>query len=93
MAWMINSSPGRTTATISSSIPLSNYALHKWRRQRTDSQLIFIAIPFFASPLVTLSIRCAPCFGWSGAHPILALVVTAVAIKEGRTAWRGQHWC
>ncbi len=32
-------------------------------------------------------------FGWSWADPVVALVIAAVAIKEGRTAWRGEHCC
>ncbi|WP_190824799.1 cation transporter [Saccharopolyspora pogona] len=31
--------------------------------------------------------------GWSWADPIVALVIAAVAVKEGREAWRGQHCC
>lgn len=27
------------------------------------------------------------------ADPIVALVIAAVAIKEGREAWRGEHCC
>lgn len=32
-------------------------------------------------------------FGWSWADPVAALVIAAVAAKEGRDAWRGQHCC
>ncbi|GAB3510705.1 cation transporter [Amycolatopsis cihanbeyliensis] len=32
-------------------------------------------------------------FGWSWADPIVALVIAAVAVKEGREAWRGNHCC
>lgn len=32
-------------------------------------------------------------FGWSWADPIAALVLAAVAINEGRQAWRGQSCC
>lgn len=30
-------------------------------------------------------------FGWSWADPIVALVIAAVAVKEGREAWLGEH--
>lgn len=30
---------------------------------------------------------------WSWADPIAALIISAVAVKEGRDAWRGQHCC
>jgi divalent metal cation (Fe/Co/Zn/Cd) transporter len=32
-------------------------------------------------------------FGWSWADPIAALVIAAVAVKEGRDAWRGDTCC
>lgn len=31
--------------------------------------------------------------GWRWADPVVALVIAAVAIKEGRSAWRGEHCC
>jgi divalent metal cation (Fe/Co/Zn/Cd) transporter len=32
-------------------------------------------------------------FGWSWADPVVAFVIAAVAVKEGREAWKGQHCC
>jgi divalent metal cation (Fe/Co/Zn/Cd) transporter len=32
-------------------------------------------------------------FGWSWADPVAALVIAAVAVKEGREAWRGDNCC
>ncbi|GAA0917596.1 cation transporter [Nonomuraea longicatena] len=32
-------------------------------------------------------------FGWSWADPVAALVIAAVAVKEGREAWRGDTCC
>ena len=32
-------------------------------------------------------------FGWSWADPVVALVIAAVALREGREAWRGHHCC
>ncbi len=31
--------------------------------------------------------------GWSWADPVVALVIAAVVVKEGRDAWRGRHCC
>lgn len=31
--------------------------------------------------------------GWSWADPVVALVIAAVAVKEGREAWRGEGCC
>jgi divalent metal cation (Fe/Co/Zn/Cd) transporter len=32
-------------------------------------------------------------FGWSWADPVVALVIAAVAAREGVLAWRGEHCC
>nr|WP_232212836.1 cation transporter [Saccharomonospora saliphila] len=32
-------------------------------------------------------------FGWAWADPVVALVIAAVAVREGREAWRGEHCC
>ncbi len=32
-------------------------------------------------------------FGWSWADPVAALVIAAVAVREGRNAWRGGDAC
>jgi Co/Zn/Cd efflux system component len=32
-------------------------------------------------------------FGWSWADPVAALVIAAVAVREGRQAWRGDACC
>jgi divalent metal cation (Fe/Co/Zn/Cd) transporter len=31
--------------------------------------------------------------GWSWADPVVALVIAAAAVREGRAAWRGHHCC
>ncbi|MFD2492498.1 cation transporter [Amycolatopsis jiangsuensis] len=32
-------------------------------------------------------------FGWFWADPVVALLIAAVAVKEGRAAWKGEHCC
>jgi divalent metal cation (Fe/Co/Zn/Cd) transporter len=32
-------------------------------------------------------------FGWSWSDPVVALVIAAAAVREGRVAWRGDHCC
>lgn len=32
-------------------------------------------------------------FGWAWADPVVAIVIAAVAVREGREAWRGEHCC
>jgi divalent metal cation (Fe/Co/Zn/Cd) transporter len=31
--------------------------------------------------------------GWSWADPVAALVIAAIAVREGRNAWRGDPCC
>jgi divalent metal cation (Fe/Co/Zn/Cd) transporter len=31
--------------------------------------------------------------GWSWADPVAALIIAAVAVREGRNAWRGDPCC
>ena len=32
-------------------------------------------------------------FGWWWADPVAGLVIAAVAVREGREAWRGEDTC
>lgn len=32
-------------------------------------------------------------FGWSWADPLVALLIGAAAVREGRKAWKGEHCC
>ncbi|MEV7045790.1 cation transporter [Amycolatopsis sp. NPDC051061] len=32
-------------------------------------------------------------WGWWWADPLVAIAIAVVAVKEGRTAWRGEHCC
>jgi divalent metal cation (Fe/Co/Zn/Cd) transporter len=41
--------------------------------------------------LVGLALNAA--FNLSWADSIVALIIAAVAVKEGREAWRGEHCC
>jgi len=56
-----------------------------------DSQQTLLCTYLSAVLLVGLLLNSL--FGWSWADPIAALVIAAVAVKEGREAWRGQHCC
>ncbi|OBA92893.1 cobalt transporter [Mycobacteriaceae bacterium 1482268.1] len=47
----------------------------------------------YLSGVLLLGLLLNALFGWSWADPIVALVIAAVAIKEGREAWRGEHCC
>ncbi|MBF6141087.1 cation transporter [Nocardia farcinica] len=47
----------------------------------------------YLSGVLLLGLVLNSLFGWSWADPIAALVIAAVAVKEGREAWNGDHCC
>ena len=52
-----------------------------------DSKQTLLCTYLSGAVLVGLVLNSA--FGWSWADPIAALVLAALAVKEGRAAWRG----
>ncbi|WP_198653835.1 cation transporter [Actinocorallia populi] len=56
-----------------------------------DSKQTLLCTYLSAVLLVGLALNSL--FGWSWADPIAALVIAAVAVKEGREAWRGDACC
>lgn len=47
----------------------------------------------YLSGVLLLGLVLNSAFGWSWADPVAALVIAAVAVKEGRAAWRGDTCC
>jgi len=47
----------------------------------------------YLSAVLLLGLVLNGLFGWSWADPVVALFIAAVAVKEGREAWRGHHCC
>lgn len=47
----------------------------------------------YLSGVLLLGLVLNALLGWSWADPVVALVIAAVAVVEGRTAWRGEHCC
>jgi divalent metal cation (Fe/Co/Zn/Cd) transporter len=47
----------------------------------------------YLSGVLLLGLLLNGLFGWAWADPIAALVIAAVAVKEGREAWRGHRCC
>lgn len=47
----------------------------------------------YLSAVLLLGLVLNSLLGWSWADPIAALAIAAVAVKEGREAWRGHHCC
>lgn len=56
-----------------------------------DSKQTLLCTYLSAVLLVGLAVNSL--FGWSWADPIAALVIAAVAVKEGREAWSGDTCC
>lgn len=56
-----------------------------------DSKQTLLCTYLSAVLLVGLAVNSA--FGWWWADPIAALVIAAVAVREGSEAWRGRHCC
>lgn len=56
-----------------------------------DSKQTLLCTYLSAVLLVGLALNSL--FGWSWADPLAALVIAAVAVKEGRDAWRGDACC
>ncbi|MFJ3658717.1 cation transporter [Streptomyces nigra] len=47
----------------------------------------------YLSAVLLVGLLANSLLGWSWADPIAALVIAAVAVKEGREAWRGDNCC
>jgi divalent metal cation (Fe/Co/Zn/Cd) transporter len=47
----------------------------------------------YLSAVLLLGLLLNATLGWSWADPLAALVIAAVAVKEGREAWRGEGCC
>lgn len=93
-----HSSVGLGLAALSLAImPGLSYAQRRAGRElgsRTavaDSKQTLLCTYLSAVLLVGLGLNSL--FGWSWADPIAALVIAAVAVKEGREAWRGDACC
>ncbi|MDF5757443.1 cation transporter [Spongiactinospora sp. TRM90649] len=56
-----------------------------------DSKQTLLCTYLSAVLLAGLALNSA--FGWAWADPVAALVIAAVAVKEGRAAWRGNACC
>ena len=93
-----HSTVGITLAAVSLAVmPGLSYAQRRAGRElgsRTavaDSRQTMLCTYLSAVLLVGLGLNSL--FGWSWADPAAALVIAAVAVKEGRDAWRGDACC
>jgi divalent metal cation (Fe/Co/Zn/Cd) transporter len=78
-------------------MPFLSYAQRRAGRELgsatavADSKQTLLCTYLSAVLLVGLALNSL--FGWSWADPIAGLVIAAVAVKEGREAWRGDACC
>ncbi|MGH4012189.1 MAG: cation transporter [Pseudonocardiaceae bacterium] len=78
-------------------MPLLSYAQRRAGRELgstsavADSKQTLLCTYLSGALLVGLLLNSL--FGWSWADPIVALIIAAVAVREGRQAWRGKHCC
>jgi divalent metal cation (Fe/Co/Zn/Cd) transporter len=93
-----HSSVGLVLAAVSLAVmPGLSYAQRRAGRElgsRTavaDSKQTLLCTYLSAVLLVGLGLNSL--FGWSWADPVAALVIAAVAVKEGREAWKGDVCC
>ncbi|GAA0988816.1 cation transporter [Acrocarpospora macrocephala] len=93
-----HSTPGLILAALSLLImPFLSYAQRRTGRELgsasavADSKQTLLCTYLSGVLLVGLALNSL--FGWSWADPIAALVIAAVAVKEGRDAWRGEACC
>ncbi|MEV4625097.1 cation transporter [Micromonospora sp. NPDC049523] len=93
-----HSSVGLVLAAVSLAVmPFLSYAQRRAGRELgsrsavADSKQTLLCTYLSAVLLVGLALNSL--FGWSWADPVAALVIAAVAVREGRAAWRGDTCC
>lgn len=93
-----HSSVGLALAAVSLVVmPLLSYGQRRTGRELgsrsavADSKQTLLCTYLSAVLLVGLALNSL--FGWSWADPVAALVIAAVAVREGREAWRGEVCC
>ncbi|TDC67104.1 cation transporter [Micromonospora sp. KC207] len=93
-----HSSTGLVLAGLSLLVmPVLSYAQRRAGRELgsrsavADSKQTLLCTYLSAVLLVGLAVNSL--FGWSWADPLAALVIAAVAVKEGREAWKGDSCC
>ncbi|MEU8398072.1 cation transporter [Nonomuraea sp. NPDC048892] len=93
-----HSTPGLLLATLSLGImPFLSYAQRRAGRELgsasavADSKQTLLCT--YLSGVLLAGLALNSLFGWSWADPVAALVIAAVAVKEGRAAWHGDTCC
>jgi divalent metal cation (Fe/Co/Zn/Cd) transporter len=93
-----HSTPGLVLAALS----LAIMPVLSWAQRRTGRELGSLSavadskqtlLCTYLSGVLLAGLALNRLFGWSWADPIAALVIAALAVREGRDAWRGQTCC
>lgn len=93
-----HSSVGLALAALSLAVmPVLSYAQRRTGRELGSRSAVADAkqtlLCTYLSAVVLVGLAVNSLFGWSWADPMAALVIAAVAVKEGRDAWRGDACC
>jgi divalent metal cation (Fe/Co/Zn/Cd) transporter len=74
-------------------MPWLSYGQRRTGRQLTSGSAVADSkqtlLCTYLSGVLLVGLALNSLFGWSWADPIAALVIAAVAVKEGRNAWKG----
>ncbi len=92
------STVGLVLAAVSLAVmPFLSYAQRRTGRELKSASAVADSkqtlLCTYLSGVLLVGLALNSLFGWSWADPIAALVIAAVAIKEGREAWRGDNCC
>ncbi|MFD8557924.1 cation transporter [Streptosporangium canum] len=93
-----HSTSGLVLAALSLVImPFLSYAQRRAGRELSSASVVADSkqtlLCTYLSGVLLVGLALNSLFGWSWADPIAALVIAAVAVKEGREAWRGDSCC
>jgi divalent metal cation (Fe/Co/Zn/Cd) transporter len=93
-----HSTPGIVLAALSLAVmPFLSAAQRRAGRELgsasavADSQQTLLCT--YLSAVLLAGLLANSLFGWSWADPVAALLIAAIAVKEGRAAWRGDSCC
>ncbi|MBE1585297.1 cation transporter [Nonomuraea angiospora] len=93
-----HSTPGLILAALSLVVmPFLSYAQRRAGRELGSASAVAgskqTLLCTYLSGVLLAGLALNSAFGWSWADPIAALVIAAVAVREGRGAWRGDACC
>ena len=93
-----HSTVGIVLAAVSLAVmPILSFAQRRAGRQLGSSSAVADSkqtlLCTYLSAVLLIGLLANSLFGWTWADPVAALVIAAVAVKEGREAWKGDDCC